>query len=62
MEITRSSTDGKIMSFQSEGHAYYDEPGKDIVCAGVSAVTFGTVNSIEALLGIVPNTQYMKVF
>jgi uncharacterized protein YsxB (DUF464 family) len=44
--------DGRIVSFQVKGHAEYDKSGKDIVCAGVSAVTVGTVNSIEALLGI----------
>ncbi|WP_326230546.1 ribosomal-processing cysteine protease Prp [Bacillus halotolerans] len=54
MEITRGVSGGKIMSYRSEGHANYDGHGKDIVCAGVSTVTFGTVNSIEALLGIVP--------
>lgn len=43
--------DGRIGRFLVEGHAAYDEPGKDIVCAGVSAVTVGTVNAIEALLG-----------
>ncbi|USK91508.1 ribosomal-processing cysteine protease Prp [Rossellomorea marisflavi] len=53
VEIIRSTTNGKITSYKSEGHAYYDEPGKDIVCAGVSAIIFGTYNSIEALLGIV---------
>jgi uncharacterized protein len=54
VEITRSISDGKIMSYRSEGHANYDVHGKDIVCAGVSAVKFGTSNSIEALLGIAP--------
>lgn len=54
VEITRSISDGKIMSYRSDGHANYDVHGKDIVCAGVSAVTFGMFNSIEALLGIVP--------
>ncbi|SFK69660.1 hypothetical protein SAMN03159341_101135 [Paenibacillus sp. 1_12] len=49
--------DGRIYSFQVKGHAMYDEPGKDIVCAGVSAVTVGTVNSVEALLGIQLKTQ-----
>jgi uncharacterized protein YsxB (DUF464 family) len=44
--------DGRIVSFQVKGHAMYDESGKDIVCAGVSAVTVGTVNSVEVLLGI----------
>jgi len=34
------------------GHAYYDEPGKDVVCAAISALTIGTVNSVEILLNI----------
>ncbi|PZE19980.1 ribosomal-processing cysteine protease Prp [Paenibacillus xerothermodurans] len=49
--INRTS-DGSLESFRVKGHALYDEPGKDIVCAGVSAVTVGTVNAVEALLGI----------
>ncbi|MGM9988644.1 MAG: ribosomal-processing cysteine protease Prp [Bacillaceae bacterium] len=44
--------DNRIGSFTVSGHAYYDEPGKDIVCAGVSAVTVGTVNAIDQLCGI----------
>jgi uncharacterized protein YsxB (DUF464 family) len=48
----RRNQDGRIHSFQVKGHAMYDEPGKDIVCAGVSAVAVGTVNSVEALLGV----------
>lgn len=44
--------DGSIRSFSVKGHAFYADPGKDIVCAGVSAVTVGTVNSIEALAGV----------
>jgi len=44
--------DGRIGSFRVKGHALYGDPGKDIVCAGVSAVTVGTVNAVEAVLGI----------
>jgi len=44
--------DGSIRSFTVKGHAFYADPGKDIVCAGVSAVTVGTVNAIEALTGV----------
>jgi uncharacterized protein YsxB (DUF464 family) len=44
--------DGTVESFRVKGHALYDESGKDIVCAGVSAVTVGTVNAVEALLGL----------
>ncbi|MFE5320143.1 ribosomal-processing cysteine protease Prp [Paenibacillus sp. NPDC056579] len=44
--------DGRIESFRVKGHALYGDPGKDIVCAGVSAVTVGTVNAVEAVLGL----------
>ena len=33
--------------FDMSGHAEYDEPGKDIVCAAVSALVINAVNSIE---------------
>jgi uncharacterized protein YsxB (DUF464 family) len=41
----------RIASFVITGHAQYDHSGRDIVCAGVSAVTVGTINSIERLTG-----------
>ncbi|WP_438347106.1 ribosomal-processing cysteine protease Prp [Paenibacillus sp. FA6] len=44
---------GLIQRFKIKGHADYAKAGEDIVCAGVSAVTVGTVNSIEALTGII---------
>lgn len=47
----------RIERFAVDGHAQYDEPGKDIVCAGVSAVTVGTVNAVEALTGIQLGTR-----
>lgn len=50
--IVRERQSGRIAAFRLAGHAQYAEPGKDIVCAGVSAVAFGTVNSVEALLGV----------
>ncbi|MEW9700126.1 ribosomal-processing cysteine protease Prp [Paenibacillus sp. SI8] len=53
--IERLSQDlPQISSFVVEGHAEYDVPGKDLVCAAVSAVTFGTYNSIESLTGVIP--------
>lgn len=42
----------EIIAFHVSGHADYDESGKDIVCAGVSAVAVGTVNAVEVLLNI----------
>lgn len=50
--IERDRTDRRIVKYVYLGHAHYDDPGKDIVCAGVSSIAFGIVNSIEALLGI----------
>lgn len=53
---------GMIQSFKIKGHAEYAKAGKDIVCAGVSAVTVGTVNSIEALTGIVLDCEMHNGF
>lgn len=50
VEIRRGA-DRRISGFTVSGHANYDVAGKDIVCSAVSAVTIGTVNAAEALLG-----------
>lgn len=42
--------DGTTRELKVEGHAYYDECGKDIVCAGVSAIT-------QALAGYIENAD-----
>ncbi|MGM0879978.1 MAG: ribosomal-processing cysteine protease Prp [Bacillota bacterium] len=49
--FVRRAADRRIVSFAVEGHAKYAKPGKDIVCAGVSAISVGTVNAIEELAG-----------
>lgn len=49
VSVYRRSPDRTIRRFEVTGHAEFAERGKDIVCAGVSAVTVGTVNAIEAL-------------
>ncbi|WP_108669454.1 ribosomal-processing cysteine protease Prp [Peribacillus acanthi] len=46
--------DGRISSFTLNGHANFAKHGQDIVCAGVSAVSFGAVNSIFALTDVQP--------
>ncbi|WP_335869210.1 ribosomal-processing cysteine protease Prp [Bacillus sp. 2205SS5-2] len=51
--ITQTS-EGRIQSFTMDGHANFAEHGQDIVCAGASAVAFGSVNAILALTGIEP--------
>lgn len=42
----------QIAAITLTGHADYDEPGKDIVCAAVSGVSFGLINSVEILLDV----------
>lgn len=49
--------DGSIHGFEVKGHANYAKHGEDIVCAGVSTVTVGTVNSLEALTGTVMDSR-----
>ncbi|MGL4821099.1 MAG: ribosomal-processing cysteine protease Prp [Bacilli bacterium] len=60
VDITR--TDGRVSGFRITGHALYDEPGKDIVCAGVSAVSVGSINAIETLCGFEPNCTVKNGF
>lgn len=42
-----SSNSDNITGFEVSGHAGYDEYGRDIVCAAVSALATNTANSIE---------------
>ncbi|MFD2446210.1 ribosomal-processing cysteine protease Prp [Bacillus sp. CGMCC 1.16607] len=51
---------GLISSFTLSGHAQFANRGQDIVCAGVSAVSFGAVNSVIALTGIEPMIEQGK--
>ena len=39
----------KYFGFQVKGHAEYADPGEDILCSAVSALTINTINSIEDL-------------
>ena len=64
--ITKDQS-GRIHSFEMSGHADFAEHGKDLVCAGASAVSFGAVNAMIALTGITPEIHqgedggYLKV-
>jgi uncharacterized protein YsxB (DUF464 family) len=44
--------DACIVRFVVSGHAEYAPHGADIVCAAVSAVSFGTVHAIGTLTGV----------
>lgn len=50
----KQTSDGNISSFKMSGHADFAEKGQDIVCAGASAVSFGSINAIMELTGAKP--------
>lgn len=54
VRIHRRKSDGDILSFKMKGHADFAEYGQDIVCAGASAVSFGTINAIMELTEVEP--------
>ena len=47
------------IGFKVFGHSGYDESGKDIVCAGISALTINFINSVEEFMDdrFVVNTE-----
>lgn len=52
--LFKRDEDGNLVTFEITGHAESGPDGSDIVCAAVSALTFGATNSIEALAGFQP--------
>lgn len=49
IEITVTDKEGIIHSLHISGHANSNERGKDLVCAGVSAVGVGMLNALDQL-------------
>lgn len=49
---------GKVTDVIMDGHANHGEYGHDIVCAGASAVLFGSVNAILGLTSEKPDIDY----
>ncbi|MDR7077938.1 uncharacterized protein YsxB (DUF464 family) [Neobacillus niacini] len=54
--INRSESES-IQSFKISGHAFFANRGKDIVCAGASAVSVGAINAVHALTGVKPEIE-----
>jgi hypothetical protein len=52
IKVTIYRTAVGIQSFEMTGHANYAKHGQDIVCAGASAVVFGSINAIDALCDV----------
>ena len=45
--IYKSSLNGEILGFRTEGHAGYASKGSDIVCASISILVINTINTID---------------
>lgn len=52
IRVTVNRSDNQITSFELSGHADSGPYGYDLVCAGVSAVSIGTVNAVTELCNI----------
>ncbi|MGM9945726.1 MAG: ribosomal-processing cysteine protease Prp [Lysinibacillus sp.] len=62
-----SDENRKSYGFEISGHALSDVYGRDLVCAGASAIAFGSVNAIAHITGVEPQIEqgaqggYLKV-
>ncbi|HJV44299.1 MAG TPA: ribosomal-processing cysteine protease Prp [Bacillota bacterium] len=50
--VVKRQPSGDVQSITIDGHAGFDDPGKDIVCAAVSGISFGMLNAVDRLLGV----------
>jgi uncharacterized protein YsxB (DUF464 family) len=57
IKVTFNAPQERIISFTMSGHADFAKKGSDIVCAGASAVSFGTVNAIMSLTDVLPEIE-----
>ncbi|WP_027963554.1 ribosomal-processing cysteine protease Prp [Halalkalibacillus halophilus] len=55
--IVFKNEDDTIRGFQLSGHADSGPQGHDLVCAAVSAVSFGAVNAIISIVGCTPDIE-----
>ncbi len=57
VEITIYYENGQIQGFKASGHAGYAKRGKDIYCAGVSAVTGTALVGLQKHLSLQPDYE-----
>ncbi|MDG5786841.1 ribosomal-processing cysteine protease Prp [Evansella sp. AB-P1] len=55
--VFERNNDNTIHTFTMEGHAEFGPHGKDLVCAGASAVAFGAVNGIAEICHVRLNVE-----
>ncbi len=59
VEITKKN--GHYSDAKITGHAYSDEPGKDLVCAAVSTLAQTLVNAVESIGGIPETSLFVRI-
>lgn len=47
IKVTYLEVNKQITFLEVKGHAYSGDPGKDLVCSAVSAITFGGLNALS---------------
>ena len=47
IKVTYSIDDDHYTYLSCKGHAFSDEPGKDLICASVSSIMFGLMNALD---------------
>ncbi|CAM3492366.1 MULTISPECIES: ribosomal-processing cysteine protease Prp [Brevibacillus] len=57
VNVKRNEQNG-IEEITISGHANAGKHGSDIVCAAVSAISLGLINSVDLLLGSNPDVQF----
>lgn len=55
--VFKCNSEGHVQSFEFSGHALAGPYGQDIVCAAVSVLSIGTVNSLTEVAHIRPQVQ-----
>ena len=55
--VTIYKSSDSYNGLRCKGHAFYDEVGKDIVCASVSVLVINTINAMEELANEVFETK-----
>ena len=64
IKVRYTETNNRITHIRVQGHAESGEPGHDLVCAAVSAVTIGALNALkeEDAYDINIDNGYVQVF
>ncbi len=60
IRVQASRRDGDIVRITASGHAGYDEAGRDIVCAGVTAIMTTVYAALTDLLSVRPEASFVE--